>query len=203
MILVDTSIWIDIFRDRQGTLAQTFRDRIRDTIYGLTRFTQLELLQGSNNEGEWKKLHRYLSTQFYLEASQDTWVEAARIYFELRRIGRTGNSPIDCCIASVRPVTVLKVAHHGANTSNSSALLQKTQPRLALISAGRRNRFGHPSVETLERLEEARVTTLATPDWGTIRIETDGLEWKVFHYSIQEGEFREFPVGELTPAAGL
>ena len=101
MILVDTSIWIDIFRDRQGTLAQTFRDRIRDSIYGLTRFTQLELIQGSNDEGEWKKLHRYLSTQFYLEASHDTWVEAARIYFELRRIGRTVNSPIDCCIAEV------------------------------------------------------------------------------------------------------
>ena len=65
------------------------------------RFTQLELLQGSKNESEWRKLHRYLSTQYYLEASQETWIEAARIYFELRRIGRTIYSPIDCCIAQI------------------------------------------------------------------------------------------------------
>ncbi len=101
MILVDTSIWIDIFRDHKGSLAQTFRDLIQDNIYALTRFTQLELLQGSKNKGEWRRLQRYLSTQFYLEASQDTWVEAARIYFELRRIGKTAHSPIDCCIAQV------------------------------------------------------------------------------------------------------
>ena len=77
MILVDSSVWIDIFRDRTDNLAQTFRDLIRDDIYALTRFTQLELLPGSKDEGEWRRLHRYLSTQFYLEASQETWVEAA------------------------------------------------------------------------------------------------------------------------------
>jgi competence protein ComEC len=123
--------------------------------------------------------------------------------FTLLLTGDIENPAEQKLLPQLGPVTVLKVAHHGANTSNSRAFLEKTQPRLALISAGRRNRFGHPSVETLERLEKARVTTLATPDWGTIRIETDGLEWKVFHYSIQEGEFREFPVGELTPAAGF
>jgi predicted nucleic acid-binding protein len=41
------------------------------------------------------------STQYYLEASQDTWAEAARIYFELRRKGVTINSPVDCCIAQI------------------------------------------------------------------------------------------------------
>nr|MBC8246715.1 PIN domain-containing protein [Deltaproteobacteria bacterium] len=43
----------------------------------------------------------YLSTQYYLEASENTWPEAARIYFELRRRGVTVNSPIDCCIAQI------------------------------------------------------------------------------------------------------
>ena len=43
----------------------------------------------------------YLSTQYYLEASDNTWREAARIYFELRRSGVTLNSPVDCCIAQI------------------------------------------------------------------------------------------------------
>ena len=108
-------------------------------------------------------------------------------------------SPAELSLLSqLEPVTVLKVAHHGAKTSNSTALLEKTQPQLALISAGRKNRFGHPAPQTLERLDEAGVATLATPEWGTIRIETDGLEWKVFHYSMEEGQFQELPLGRLT-----
>jgi predicted nucleic acid-binding protein len=43
----------------------------------------------------------YLSTQYYLETDDNTWQEAARIYFELRRKGVTINSPIDCCIAQI------------------------------------------------------------------------------------------------------
>ena len=65
------------------------------------RFTQLEPLQGSKNEMEWKRLDDYLSTQFYLETTEKTWREAARIYFELRRKGITLSSPVDCCIAQI------------------------------------------------------------------------------------------------------
>jgi predicted nucleic acid-binding protein len=101
MILVDTSVWIEILRDKSGKIVQVFRDRIGEDVCALTRFTQLELLQGARNETEWKQLDHYLSTQYYLEASQGTWSEAARIYFELRRRGTTITSPIDCCIAQI------------------------------------------------------------------------------------------------------
>ena len=101
MILVDTSVWIEILRDKRGNIVQIFLDRIGDDICVLTRFTQLELLQGARNETEWKMLDKYLSTQLYVEASQETWREAARIYFDLRRKGTTINSPIDCCIAQI------------------------------------------------------------------------------------------------------
>jgi predicted nucleic acid-binding protein len=46
-------------------------------------------------------LEEYLATQYYLEASDNTWREAARVYFELRRRGVTLNSPVDCCIAQI------------------------------------------------------------------------------------------------------
>ena len=101
MILVDTSVWIEIFRDKTGHFVTAFQKIIGSKSYVLSRFNQLELLQGARDQGEWELLDDYLSTQYYLEASQDTWPEAARIYFELRRKGFTINSPIDCCIAQI------------------------------------------------------------------------------------------------------
>ena len=101
MILVDTSVWVSILRDKTGEVVQRFRKRIGTDIYVLSRFTQLELLQGVKDEREWERLDDYLATQYYLEATDHTWREAARIYFELRRRGITLSSPIDCCIAQI------------------------------------------------------------------------------------------------------
>lgn len=101
MILVDTSVWIDVLRDRQGDVVESFRKKTYGEILVLSRFTQLELLQGAKSGDEWKLLEHYLSTQFYLEATERTWSDAARIFFELRRKGITVRSSIDCCIAQV------------------------------------------------------------------------------------------------------
>ena len=101
MILVDTSVWIEIFRDKTGNIVKAFQITIGAENYAISRFQQLELLQGASDQKEWELLENYLSTQYYLEASQNTWPEAARIYFELRRKGVTINSPVDCCIAQI------------------------------------------------------------------------------------------------------
>ena len=101
MILVDTSVWISIFRDKTSGFANAFRDRIGGESYVLSRFNQLELLQGAKDENEWLALDDYLSTQLYLETTDATWREAARIFYDLRRKGLTINSPIDCCIAQL------------------------------------------------------------------------------------------------------
>jgi predicted nucleic acid-binding protein len=101
MILVDTSVWIEIFRDKTGHVVKVFQKRTRSENYAISRFNQLELLQGAKNEKEWELLDDYLKTQYYLEASDITWQQAARIFFELRRKGVTINSPIDCCIAQI------------------------------------------------------------------------------------------------------
>ncbi len=101
MILVDTSVWIEIFRDKTGQVVKAFQKRTRLEDYAISRFNQLELLQGARNEKEWELLDDYLTTQYYLEASDITWQQAGRIFFELRRKGVTINSPIDCCIAQI------------------------------------------------------------------------------------------------------
>ena len=101
MILVDTSVWIEVLRDKTGHVVKAFQQRAHSENYFLSRFNQLELLQGAKNEKEWELLDEYLTTQYYLEASDITWQQAGRIYFELRRKGFTINSPIDCCIAQI------------------------------------------------------------------------------------------------------
>ena len=102
MILVDTSVWVLILRDKTGSVVAAFRKRVGSDITVLSRFNQLELLQGAKDLKEWRMLEDYLSTQVYLEASADTWREAARIYFDLRRKGITVSSPVDCCVAADR-----------------------------------------------------------------------------------------------------
>jgi hypothetical protein len=101
VVLVDTSIWIDIFRDKSGQRRAALRAGLGDEGVVLTRFNQLELLQGCRDEREWELLSSYLDTQDYLEPGPGLWPDAARIYFDLRRTGRTVRSPIDCCIAQL------------------------------------------------------------------------------------------------------
>ncbi len=111
MILVDTSVWVEVLRDRTDRMVKVFRERAGDEIIAFSRFTQLELLQGAKNEQEWQRLDTYLSTQYYLEATENTWRDAARIYFELRKNGITINSPIDCCIAQLAIETQVLLLH--------------------------------------------------------------------------------------------
>jgi competence protein ComEC len=68
---------------------------------------------------------------------------------------------------------VLVVPHHGSRTSTTGAFLDAVDPRLALVSAGRDNRFGHPHGEVLERLHVRGVPWLATARSGWIRLSVD------------------------------
>lgn len=59
-------------------------------------------------------------------------------------------------------VDVLKVSHHGSKNGTSEELLNVLRPKLAVISVGAKNRFGHPAEETLDRLEEKGVEVKRT-----------------------------------------
>lgn len=100
MLLIDTSVWVKLFRDRDGKFKETLSKAISGRDYYLSRFTQTELLQGAKDEGEWIELHGYLSTSDYVTPSVETWTHAARIYYDLRRQGITVRNTIDCLIAA-------------------------------------------------------------------------------------------------------
>jgi len=99
--IVDTSVWIDVFRDGSMRRRRQLESVVDAEDVVLTPFTELELLQGCRDEQEWALLASYLDTQEYAEPTRSTWAAAARIYFDLRRTGKTVHSPIDCCIAQI------------------------------------------------------------------------------------------------------
>ena len=67
------------------------------------------------------------------------------------------------------PVDILKAGHHGSKGSSSEAFLEHIQPELALLSAGKNNRYKHPHQETLDRLTERQIASLRTDQDGAIR----------------------------------
>ena len=69
---------------------------------------------------------------------------------------------------------MLKVGHHGSMTSTTAPLIDATTPRVALVSVGTGNRYGHPSQDVLEALESRGVQVLRTDDVGTIVVSADG-----------------------------
>lgn len=73
---------------------------------------------------------------------------------------------------------VLKVGHHGSKTSTSKEFIGAVSPEIAVISAGRNNRYGHPHQEVLDNL--AGVAILRTDLDGNIKLKSDGVSLQRF-----------------------
>lgn len=67
-------------------------------------------------------------------------------------------------------VDVLKVGHHGSDTSSSLSFLHELQPQLALVSAGRNNRYHHPSTAIMQRLRQENIPALVSARDGAVSI---------------------------------
>jgi competence protein ComEC len=83
--------------------------------------------------------------------------------------------PMERFVASEMPrADLLKVAHHGSATSTTPELLAAVQPKVAVISVGYGNQFGHPRHEVLDRLQQAHVRTYRTDLMGAVTFLLDG-----------------------------
>lgn len=70
----------------------------------------------------------------------------------------------------LRPVNVLKVAHHGSSTSSTPAFLDATLPEVAVVQVGARNRYGHPDADVISRLEAGGATVYRTDRGGRVTV---------------------------------
>ena len=85
----------------------------------------------------------------------------------------------------------LKAPHHGSKSSSSQRFLEGVGPRVALVSAGFRNRFGHPHPDVLARYREARALVLRTDRDGCVTLATDGV--RTWLHSERLGVVSEVP----------
>lgn len=87
---------------------------------------------------------------------------------------------------------VLRVGHHGSNTSTSYQFLRAVAPQYGIISVGKDNTYGHPDEETLSRLEDADVIVMRTDQLGTIVCYSNGTEL-IFSSMNSKGEMSIIP----------
>ncbi len=76
-------------------------------------------------------------------------------------------------------ISILQVPHHGSKTGLTEELLNQANPKLAVISVGQMNKYGHPATEIIELLKNKGIKILRTDEHGEIEISTDGLTWAV------------------------
>ncbi len=76
-------------------------------------------------------------------------------------------------------VDLLKVAHHGSRTSSTPAFLETVRPRLAVVSSGLGNPYGHPAPATIDRLHAIARATYRTDIDGTVEVSFDGPSIRV------------------------
>ncbi|NMM64088.1 MBL fold metallo-hydrolase [Clostridium sp. P21] len=69
---------------------------------------------------------------------------------------------------------VLKVGHHGSSSSSSNEFLNKVNPKIAIISCGKDNKYGHPHHETVTKLKNRKVQIYRTDVDGSIVLISDG-----------------------------
>lgn len=115
----------------------------------------------SDNEGSLVLMLRHGSTRILLTGDAEAEAEhrMARERLDLR-------------------AELLKVGHHGSNSSTTDRFLDAVQPRVAVISAGR-NPFGHPDSRVLARLKRRGIRVLRTDRHGAILVRSDGTHLRI------------------------
>lgn len=97
----------------------------------------------------------------------------------------TGDLDTDSELALVdmgvlKKIEVLKVSHHGSKYGSAKEFLEKLRPEVSIVSVGAKNNYGHPSSDTLMRLDAVGTKVLRTDQMGTISLITDGKKLEIF-----------------------
>lgn len=81
-----------------------------------------------------------------------------------------------------KQTNVLKIGHHGSDTSSSQNFLNQILPQITIISVGQDNNYGHPNQTILDRLNKLGTLIYRTDEKGNILLESDGINNKISFY---------------------
>ena len=115
MYLIDTSIWIDFFRNTKNPKQQLLDDILeRNLPFGITPIIYQEVLQGAKSQKDFNQLEDYLGSQRFYVSRVATKLarDAADLYFRCRQTGITIRSTIDCLIAQAAIENNLVLLHN-------------------------------------------------------------------------------------------
>ncbi len=115
MYLVDTSVWVDYIRGREGAHVAFLRELLDNPLaVGITHLIYMEILQGARDAAAFDRLHSYFSGQIFYSFRDltDGHAAAARIYMDCRRRGVTVRSTADCLIAACALESRKILLHH-------------------------------------------------------------------------------------------
>ena len=102
MVLIDTSVWIDFFADRDLPHVATLQDLIeKEEDLSICGIILAEVLQGIRSDSDFAKTKAFLDDLIFLPMRHNTYVQSAELYRSLRKRGITIRKPVDCMIASV------------------------------------------------------------------------------------------------------
>ena len=175
----------------------------------LVKINKLLLPQEKPSEDVQKLLH-YIKPQNILEAAEGSVYTLGKCRIEVLASGKSDGGGNESSVimriaepsgsilftgdadenielaatAKIKPADVLKVAHHGSNYSSSPLFLKQAKPRLAVISVGADNRYGHPGHDAVQRLQAAGAKVLRTDKMGAVKVCFDEgrLQWYSYRY---------------------
>ena len=131
VVLVDSSVWIDLLRDAETPQTHILRQLLTRRGAALTAVIYQEILQGAATPERFTKLKRYFRTLPFLNPAHpiETWEAAAELYMRCRQRGYTPRSPHDCLVARVALEHRTPLLHDDRDFE----LMAEVEPRLKLL----------------------------------------------------------------------
>ena len=94
-------------------------------------------------------------------------------------LGAPGEAVLVAALGDSLRAELLHAGHHGSRHSSSASFLARVRPRIAIVSSGAGNRYGHPHADTLERLERIGAAVWRTDRLGSIAVRCTTAGWRV------------------------
>ncbi|OHD13340.1 MAG: twitching motility protein PilT [Spirochaetes bacterium GWD1_27_9] len=127
MILIDTSIILDLLKNKDNEKIEKFKKILSLNIpFGINKYIYQEILQGAKNEKEFNTLDEYLITQKFYDLKNDinSFKESALLYYKCRKAGLTVKT-IDCIIAQTTIENDLYLLHNDKDFENIASVEPK------------------------------------------------------------------------------